>query len=169
MTHTLPLLVSLKMDDNAFAHFNALRTKHFPPAKNRFEAHITLFHWLPGDQKSTILADMQTLADQHAPFTLQVMDVWRLKNGVAYRLESDIAQQIYRDLRQRWHEWMEPEEQQRPFIPHITVQNKVEPEEAKALCETLTARFQPSTIHAVGLDMWELRDGMWVFEQTVHF
>lgn len=48
-----------------------------------------------------------------------------------------------------------------PFRPHVTVQNKAEPSDAKALLETLQHTFDPFDILAEGLLIWRCLGGPW--------
>jgi hypothetical protein len=43
----------------------------------------------------------------------------------------------------------------------VTVQNKVEPEVARALHAELTAAFRPETALAAGFGLWHYRGGPW--------
>ncbi len=47
------------------------------------------------------------------------------------------------------------------FSPHVTIQNKVTPEQARLLLTTLSATFTPFSIDALGVDLWYYRDGPW--------
>ena len=48
-----------------------------------------------------------------------------------------------------------------PFRPHITIQNKAEPADARRLLERLDATFKPFEIEAVGLLAWRYLGGPW--------
>ncbi len=49
-----PLIVTVALDEGAFAWFEDLRQTHFPPGRNQVPAHLTLFHALPGEQEAFI-------------------------------------------------------------------------------------------------------------------
>src|SRR3546814_19267462 len=53
-----------------------------------------------------------------------------------------------------------PQDQGRPRF-HITVQNKVEPAEAKALADELRRAFRPRPLAIAGLADWHYRGGPW--------
>ena len=55
------------------------------------------------------------------------------------------------------------------FQPHVTVQNKVQPAEARALFERLRADFSPWPAEGTGLDLWEYRGGPWGFVEGYPF
>ena len=50
--------------------------------------------------------------------------------GVAYRLDSPALPALRRELASEWSKWLTPPDSQR-FQPHVTVQNKVDPTEAR--------------------------------------
>jgi len=45
--------------------------------------------------------------------------------------------------------------------PHVTIQNKVEPAEAKALLAELTPGFEARALKVAGLASWWYRGGPW--------
>ncbi len=153
------LLVTLRMDMESFAHFNALRQAHFPPERNIIPAHLTLFHALPGEQEARIRADLQRLK-WAAPFTLQTTELRNLGRGVAYNLQSPELALQRSTLAEAWQAWLTPQDSQR-FDPHITVQNKTTPQAARALWAELTRDFIPHTIRAEGLQLWRYLGGPW--------
>lgn len=80
--------------------------------------------------------------------------------GVAYQLASSEADALRRRLADRWSPWLTRQDQQ-PWRPHVTVQNKVDPADARALLERLSAGFAPFDIAAEGLSLWRYRGGPW--------
>ena len=50
---------------------------------------------------------------------------------------------------------------QAPWRPHVTIQNKVEPKEAKRLQAELRARFEPRPLSIRGLASWRYLGGPW--------
>ena len=159
--HSAPLLVTLDMDPAAFAFFDALRQAHFPRERNYLNAHITLFHHLPGNEEETIRAQLAETAGNYPPFMLHVRGLWMLGFGVAYRLQSEPAVTLRTALAALWQEWLTPQDRLRPFSPHITVQNKVTSQKAKALHAELSAEFRPFTIMGTGLTLYRYLGGPW--------
>lgn len=148
------------MDDASFARFDALRRAHFPPARNFLSAHITLFHALPAAEQPAIEARLQVAA-QRAPFTMHTRQLWHLGQGVAYRLDSPDAVALHAELQRDWFAWLKPQDQQRGFRPHITVQNKTTAEASRALHAQLSANFTPEAVIATGLELWRYMGGPW--------
>lgn len=155
-----PLIVTLTLDAEAHAYFTGLRQQHFPPERNYLEAHVTLFHHLPGEQAAPIRQHLSAVAARTALLPLRVAGVRFLGRGVAYTLENPELQQLHRQLQTTWANWLLPQDRQ-PLRPHITVQNKVDPAQARALHEQLAAAFEPGTVTGLGFTVWAYEGGPW--------
>jgi 2'-5' RNA ligase len=157
--HPEPLVLTLRLEEEAQRRFDAQRTALFPPGRTQVGAHVTLFHAVPAEHRATVLRDVQ-VASRVTPFLVRVTGLMSLGRGVAYRLESDVLAALHRQLQERWSPWLTRQDSQ-PFRPHVTVQNKVEPELARATCERLSAGFAPYDVTATGLELWRYRGGPW--------
>ena len=156
-----PLLVTLKIDNESFEYFNALRLKYFPPEKIKIGAHITLIHKLPGEEEVYIKSVIREAAGKTNAFKMQTVKLWKLGQGVAYLLDSAEAVKVQAGLRDIWWGWLNPQDKQRGFKPHITVQNRALPKQASELFHRLTAEFEPVEITALGLSLWRYLGGPW--------
>jgi 2'-5' RNA ligase len=160
MDQTAPLILTLTFDERSFAFFEAERRRSFPPERNLIPAHLTLFHKLPGEHLDAIKRDIDTLTSAQPPISLEVTGLRSLGRGVAYTLLSPELASLRQGLAQGWEAWLGPQDRQK-HQPHVTVQNKAEPQEARALLSELTDAFQPFTATGVGLDLWWYRGGPW--------
>ena len=156
-----PLVVTLRMGDAAAARFTALRRAHFPPHRNWLDAHVTLFHALPGTALDAVLADAREAALARAPFTMRSEQVLFLGAGVAFALASPEGIDLRAALAQRWFALLGRQDRARRSALHVTVQNKVAPAAARALHDALQTRFVPEDVPAVGLDVWHYEGGPW--------
>jgi 2'-5' RNA ligase len=155
-----PLILTLQMDDLSQQGFDRLREQHFPKGRNFIPAHLTLFHKLPGDQEREISQTLKDLCRQQAPFSLRATGLIFMGRGVGYRLESPTLQSVRKRLAHEW--WPRVGAQDRQgFRPHVTVQNKVSPEEARALHRSLKETFAPFEVGAEGLLLWRYLGGPW--------
>ncbi|MDB5478407.1 MAG: 2-5 ligase family protein, partial [Alphaproteobacteria bacterium] len=125
MTENYPLLLTLTLDEKAFAHFDAMRRRFFPPHRNKVPAHITLFHTLPGAQTDSVSALLEQTAAARKAFPMRTNGLMFLGGGVAYTVESPDAQALRAELAGHWLEFLTPQDKNRPVRPHITVQNRV--------------------------------------------
>jgi 2'-5' RNA ligase len=144
-----------------------LRRRHFPPGLNLIPAHLTLFHRLPGEQELRLLADVAATA-RRAPFPLTATAPLLLGRGVAIRVEGEGLPALRRELARTWAELLGLQDRQ-GFRPHVTIQNKVAPEVARALHEGLAATFQPFVVEARGLLLWRYLGGPWERVAVVPF
>jgi len=162
-----PLIVTLLLDPAAQAAFDALRRRHFPPERNHLASHVTLFHALPGEQATQVEADLAQAATRD-PFPVTVSGVRPLGRGVAYALDSAELSALHRDLAAAWASWLTAQDRQ-PLRPHVTVQNKVDPDTARALHASLAATFSPYAVQAAGLGLWRYLGGPWEAVSTWPF
>ena len=148
-----PLILTLHLDDHSAAYFNALRGEHFPAAINYLSAHLTLFHHLPSHELPALVEQLEAQCQELVPIPVKVTGLRFLGRGVAYKLESEKLSSLRRRLAKEWNSFLKPQDLQ-PFQPHITVQNKVEPPQARQLFESLTGSFQAREITGTGIDLW---------------
>jgi 2'-5' RNA ligase len=160
MDTTAPLILTLQFDERSFAFFDEQRRRYFPPERNFIPAHLTLFHALPGEQLETIQRDLKSRASDQKLFTLDVTGLRPLGRGVAYALASAELTDMRRHFAQIWNDWLKPQDRQN-HNPHVTVQNKVDPTQARALLEDLSDGFTPFQVEAIGMELWWYRGGPW--------
>jgi len=170
-----PLIVSLLLDPASQQRFDDLRTAHFPARPGsgaggglfRLDAHVTLFHALPGERVAEVRGELAAAAAR-PPFDVRVGGVRFLGRGVAFdltapevtALRADVAAAFDTDLTAQDRQWRHP---------HVTVQNKVEPAVARALHAQLAAEFTPWTATARGLGLWHYRGGPWELDSEFAF
>jgi 2'-5' RNA ligase len=156
------------MDESSQEYFDRLRALHFPPERNYLNAHLTLFHQLPGEREAEISTELREICHKHEPLTLAVTGVRSLGRGVAYELSSPQLSALRRELARSWQPWLSAQDRQ-GFKPHITVQNKVSPEQARSLHQELQAPFSPFEVDGLGLSLWRYLGGPWDPEGTYLF
>ena len=136
-----------------------LRHRHFPPERNQVPAHLTLFHHLPPGVEREL---GQRLAHYtaSAPPQARITGILNLGRGTAFRVDSEELADIRDDLADAFQGLLIPQDQAR-WRSHITIQNKVEPKEAKALQAQLQATFEPRSLDVKGLASWRYQGGPW--------
>lgn len=156
---TAPLIVTLLVDADAQRRFDALRSEHFPADRNYLKAHVTLFHALPGGRVNDVDRSVRDAARRPA-FDVRVDGVRLLGRGVALDLQSPELTAVHTRLRSQWKPQLTRQDAQ-PLRAHVTVQNKVAPEVARALHAELSAEFVAYDVRATGLALWRYRGGPW--------
>ena len=163
-----PLIVTLALDSRSQTRLEAERQEYFPAHLNRIPAHISLFHALPGEEEAAVRSLLEETAARISPFPVQVDALMPLGRGVAYRLRSDTLQTLHAELRCAWLSWLTPQDRQ-GFRPHVVVQNKVAPTDAKSLYAQLSAGFVPWRATAVGMLLWHYEGGPWTSAGSFDF
>ncbi|RAI00879.1 phosphoesterase HXTX [Acuticoccus sediminis] len=166
-TDRAPIIVTLQFDEPAATFFETQRRTYFPAAINRVPAHLTLFHALPGAEEDPVMRAIGTVAARPR-FPVAVEGLLSLGRGVAYRLSSAPLVALRSDLAKRFDPWLTRQDRE-AFRPHVTVQNKVTPETARATRAELERTFTPFTATAEGLQLWHYRGGPWAPLAAVAF
>lgn len=155
-----PLVATFCITPSAQSYFNQLRKLHFPAERNYLNAHLTLFHALP--DKPWIFKDLQKLSDNQQPFDATVQSIMSPGGGTAFKIISPELPSLHQKLQRIWFEHMTNQDREKRNF-HITVQNKVEPAEAKKLQTDLAQNFQPLTFTVDGILLWRYHNGPWEY------
>ena len=155
-----PLIVTLRLPDHAFAVFDGLRRRHFPPERNHLAAHVTLFHALPGEDENRVRERLAARSAALPAPSVRVEAVRFTGRGVAYALASRPVEALRKALAGDFADRLTAQDAQ-GWRPHVTVQNKVEPGAARALHAALAAEFRPFAFEATGLLLWRYLGGPW--------
>lgn len=155
-----PIIMTASMGAADQAWANALRRAHYPAERNVLDAHITLFHHLPGAYEGEAVARTRALAAEFAAPDASLTEVMNLGRGVAYRIHSPGLLGIREMMAEGLHGLLTAQDQGRPRL-HITVQNKVEPAVAKALTQQLAADFVMRPLVITGIALHRYLGGPW--------
>ena len=156
-----PLILSLRLDEASFEVLNELRKQHFPRERNHLDAHVTLFHALPGEEESRIKSDLEEICARNSVLPLAFPRPRFLGRGVAIDIECPQLIQLRADATKSWRELLSPQDAQGWKHPHVTLQNKVAPDVARTLFEELNQSWQPLDGQGEGLCLWRYLGGPW--------
>jgi hypothetical protein len=154
-----PLLVTATFGDGDNGWLQELRHAHYPPERNRVPAHLTLFRQLPPSAEGELHRRLAAYAAAPAP-RAEIAGVMDLGEGTALRVDSEALEDIRYDLALALHGLLTPQDAG-PWSPHVTVQNKVEPRDARRLQQQLRGRFDRRPLAIKGLATWRYLDGPW--------
>ena len=159
-TEVAPIIVTALFGRQDTAFFDAMRREHFPPERNQLDSHLTLFHHLPpsglDELKHRLNQETRGLPAPRA----RIGGLMSLGRGVAYRIESPELVAIRRELADAFAGLLTPQDAG-GWRPHVTIQNKVQPNIAKLLMTTLDRDFSPWDAEIAGLGAWWYRGGPW--------
>lgn len=148
------------MDEESQRLFDRLREAYFPPERNYLSAHLTLFHHLPADREGEVVEGIEEVCGRHGRIPLRASGLLFMGRGVAYKLEAPELVALRRRLARDWEPFLTNQDRQGPR-PHVTVQNKVSPETARALHQHLQSSFSPFEVRGEGLLLWRYLGGPW--------
>lgn len=140
--------------------FERLRTAHFPPERNQLAAHLTLFHHLPPSALPELRRRLVAATRGVAAPAASAAGLMNLGRGVAVRIESPGLAAIRAELADAFAPLLTPQDAA-GWRAHVTVQNKVAPDVAKATLALLQADFRPHPVRLAALAAWWYRGGPW--------
>lgn len=155
-----PVILTARVAEKDIEPFDRLRQAHFPPDRNFLNAHLTMFHRLPGEYFDRIVEQLKRAADGYGVVAAEVSGLRHLGAGVAYSINSSSLQDIRVKLKFEFNIWLAAQDLQK-WHPHITIQNKAPKAAADALYRNLSQSFHAHPIEIMGLDLWEYLGGPW--------
>ena len=155
-----PFIVTAELPPDLFSWADGLRRAHFPPERNHLAAHVTLFHAFAPSLREELRPLLAELAASHAPPAARLTGLVNLGKGTALALESPAMLALRARIADHFHGALTAQDQHPPRL-HITVQNKVTPEAARALQTELASALQPRDFAFTGLGLHIYRGGPW--------
>jgi 2'-5' RNA ligase len=162
-----PLLITAALPPDVLAWADALRKAHFPPERNKLQAHVTLFHALPPsveDEVRQILAELTA----SPPPPARISGLMKLGGGTALAIDSPELVALHGRIAERMHGLMTRQDAQ-PLKLHITIQNKVTAQAARDLQAQLAETLERRSFRFHGFDLFAYEDGIWRFIRTFAF
>ena len=154
-----PLIVTADLAIPDFAWLEGLRRAHYPAEHNRVPAHLTMFQGLPPSAVDEVRRQL-ALHSAGPPPRATIAGLMNFSNGVAFRVVSDDLEAIRDAIADHFHGLLSSPDAA-GWRPHVTIQNKVAPKEAKALLEELEREFRPRPLGIAGLSVHRYRGGPW--------
>ena len=162
-----PLIVTAELGRDDFAWLQSLRRQHYPVERNRVPAHLTLFHTLPPSAESEVRSLLASLSARPQPRAF-VAGVMNLGGGVALRVASEELDALRSELAGRLSGLLTAQDRA-GWSPHVTIQNKVAPRDARALIDQLGATYDRRPVRIAGLGLHRYLGGPWETLQTWAF
>ncbi|MFD1959183.1 2'-5' RNA ligase family protein [Novosphingobium panipatense] len=129
------------------------------PERNRLRAHVTLFHALPHSVEDELAAVLGDLA-RSAPPPARIEGLMKLGAGTALAVESPEMVALHAVVADRMHGLLTQQDAQ-PLRLHVTIQNKVTTQAARALQAELGPQLQPLSFRFRGFGLYAWEDGLW--------
>lgn len=156
---TDPLVVTALFDAGSQAELDARRRRWFPAGRRVVGAHLTLFHALPGERIDDVAAVLTEVTGR-APMAAEIGAPISLGRGVAHPVDAPGLAAVHGRIQRAFAGDLTRQDAAR-LRAHVTVQNKVDPETARATLAELAAQHRPWTATITGLGLWHYRGGPW--------
>ncbi|WP_144095203.1 2'-5' RNA ligase family protein [Croceicoccus sediminis] len=158
--NTRPIIITATLPPDLFAFADRLRQAHFPPERNFLSAHLTLFHAIPPSCEGEVRRVIADLTGEFAPPPARLLGIRSLGRGTALDIESRDLLNLRDMIANRFAGSLTAQDDHRPKL-HVTVQNKVSPQEAKALQAQLAPQVRARDFAFPGLEMHFYDGGPW--------
>ncbi|HWC56465.1 MAG TPA: 2'-5' RNA ligase family protein, partial [Sphingomicrobium sp.] len=120
---------------------------------------LTMFHALPPSAEGELRSTLSRLSLERPP-RASIEGLIDLGGGVAFRVVSTDLDRICRSLSNSFHGLLSAPDAG-GWRPHITIQNKVAPKDARALKEKLERDCHPRPLAIGGLGLHRYLGGPW--------
>jgi hypothetical protein len=162
-----PLIVTAEFGPADFNFFDRERRANYPPERNILQAHLTMFHALPPSVENEVRRRLAAAADRPQPRAM-LTGLRSLGRGVAYTIASDELQELRAELAHAFAGCLTAQDGQ-GWRAHVTIQNKVDPQVARALLAEKERDFRPRPVVIAGLAVHRYQGGPWEFVQRWRF
>lgn len=153
------LIVTAECGAADFAWLDGLRRRHYPAERNQVAAHLTLFRALPPSVEDEVRRQLAVHASGPPPRAM-LSGVMNLGEGVAFRVASYDLDGLRDSLADHFHGLLSAQDDG-GWVPHVTIQNKVRPREARALFARLDRDFRSRPLAIAGLGLHRYLGGPW--------
>lgn len=155
-----PFIVTAELPPDVFAWADRLRRAHYPPERNHLHAHVTLFHSFAPSLREELRRYLPGVASDHAAPRATVAGLMNLGNGTAIELRGEAMLTIREQIAEHFHGALTAQDHHEPRL-HVTIQNKVSKDAARALQRALAPLLEPREFRFAGLALHSYRGGPW--------
>jgi hypothetical protein len=137
-----PFILTAVLPPDLQGFAEGLRRAHFPPERNHLHAHVTLFHSFAPALLEELKDFIPRITAEFAAPAGAVKGVMDLGKGTAIALEAPELLELRALIAEHFRGSLTAQDLHEPR-PHITIQNKVTKEEARALQARLPGVLAP--------------------------
>lgn len=155
-----PFIVTVALPPDIQGWAEELRRQHYPPERNHLHAHVTMFHSFAPSLFEELKDYLPKLTRNFAAPCGEVSGLLDLGTGTAIALKSPQLLALREAMADHFHGSLTAQDLYEPR-PHITIQNKVTKQEARALQAELAPSITPRSFSFPALELHLYRDGPW--------
>ena len=147
-----PFIVTAELPPDVLAWADALRRAHYPTERNKLAAHVTLFHSFAPSLREELPRVLARMAAEFAPPQAKLCGLMQLGTGTALAIASPAMLAVRAEIAEHFLGALTAQDRHEPRL-HITIQNKVSAQEAKALQRDLAPSLEPRQFAFAGLGL----------------
>jgi len=155
-----PFIVTAALPPEIRSWAEALRRAHYPAERNKLHAHVTLFHALAPSVSEELRSFLSRVASEYPQPEGRISGLMNLGKGTAISLQSRTLLEIREFIAEHFRGALTAQDHYKPRF-HITIQNKVSKEEARALQAELRPQIKPQDFYFPALELHIYRGGPW--------
>ena len=155
-----PFIVTAALPPDIQGWAEGLRRAHYPPERNHLHAHVTLFHALAPSLFEELKDYLHAVTREFAPPQAAITGLLDLGTGTAIALQSEPLLALRNMIAEHFHGSLTAQDLHEPR-PHITIQNKVPKNEARALLAQLGPTIVPRDFAFPALELHLYQGGPW--------
>lgn len=163
-----PFILTAALPEHIHNWADGLRRAHFPAERNHLHAHVTMFHSFAPSLLEELQSYLPRLAREYAAVEAHVTGLMDLGNGTAIRLESAGLLALRAEIADHFHGALTEQDLHTPR-PHITIQNKVTKQEARALQAELAPQIEMRSFSFPALELHLYQGGPWQLVKRMAF
>ena len=153
------MIITAEIAPQDYAWLEQLRRTYYPAERNRVPVHLTMFRALPPSAEGEVRSRLARITTEGSP-RASIQGLMDLGGGVAFRIASPDLDRIRNGLAEDLRGLLSAQDAG-GWRPHITIQNKVPPREARALLAKLERDFRPRPLAISGIGLHRYLDGPW--------
>lgn len=155
-----PFIVTAALPPEIQGWAEGLRRAHYPPKRNHLHAHVTLFHSFAPSLLEELKTFLPRIVSEFASPQGRVSGIMDLGKGTAIALEAPELLSLREQIADHFHGSLTAQDLYEPR-PHITIQNKVTKEEARALQASLAPTIETRHFTFPALELHLYQGGPW--------
>lgn len=166
--------LTLWTDDGHHEAMTVLRRQWFPARLLKVEAHVTLFHALPGSKLHLLKQEITEISEGIPKFEISAnrSGIYEMGRGVGIRLSEGQrkAAKLRSELKNKWEPFLSRQDQQERWRGHYTIMNKENNKTRVLEClKELQDGFGGSRGTVKGFNIWKYDRGWWREVETFSF
>jgi len=154
------LIITAEIGASDLAWLDRLRRSYYPADRNQVSAHLTMFRALAPSAEGEARRTLSRLSTELPPPKAWIEGLMDLGGGVAFRVVSTDLDRIRQELAEAFHGLLSSQDSG-GWRPHVTIQNKVAPREARTVMAGIQAEFRPRPLSISGLGLHRYLGGPW--------